>query len=130
MSYLTNNSEFFPNIIIFYIIFIKYAVKGTTTIYQSYKGTNSLRIEATGPAGVKISSVEIDAKATTVPKGVEVVINDTPNPDGSWNVSYRLTKASAVKVNRTYKLALKVMPEGGDEAVKPTVVNVTLKVKR
>jgi len=109
---------------------VKVVAKGSTTIYQSYKGTNSLTVKATSPAGVKIKSVTIDTKATTVPEGVNVVISDTPNPDGSWDVNYTLINASKVKVNRTYKLALKVMPEGGDETVKPTVVNVTLKVKR
>ena len=109
---------------------LKFKVTGSTTIYQSYKGTNNFKIEVTGPAGAQIENVvKLDTKATTVPDGA-LVYSITSNEDGSWQVSYRVNKAAKVKVNKTYKVAFEIIPEGNGENVKPQTLTVTLKVKR
>ena len=78
----------------------------------------------------EIADVQIlDTKATTVPNGA-LDFEVSQNSDGSWKVSYKVKKASKLKVNKTYKVALEVTPEGNGENVKPQVLNVTLKVKR
>ena len=109
---------------------LRLVTKGSTTIWQSYKGTNWFRVEATTPIGAEIADVKIlETKATTVPNGA-LDFEVSQRPDGSWKVSYTIKKASKLKVNKTYKVALEVTPEGNGENVKPQVLNVTLKVKR
>jgi len=109
---------------------LKFNVKGSTTIYQSYHNSNSFNVSVASPAGAEIADVKIlDTKATTVPSGAlgyRVVKND----DGSWKVEYNILKASKLKVNKTYKLALEIIPVGNGENVKPVTLNVNLKVKR
>lgn len=109
---------------------VKFVTKGSTTIYQSYKGTAYFNIEATTPVGAKIANVVIlDTKATTVPNNA-LDFEVSHNADGSWKVNYTIKKASKLKVNKTYKVALEVTPQGNGENVKPQVLNVNLKVKR
>jgi len=109
---------------------VKLVTKGSTTIWQSYKGTAYFNIEAATPVGAEIADVQIlDTKATTVPNNA-LDFEVSQDSDGSWKVSYKVKKASKLKVNKTYKVALEITPEGNGENVKPQVLNVTLKVKR
>ena len=109
---------------------VKFVTKGSTTIYQSYKGTAYFNIEAATPVGAKIANVMIlDTKATTVPNNA-LDFDVRQRPDGSWKVSYKVKKASKLKVNKTYKLALEITPEGNGENVKPQILTVNLVIKR
>jgi len=109
---------------------LKFVTKGSTTIYQSYKGTNSFIVDVKTPIGAEIANVEIlDTKATTVPNGaLEYTVFQ--RPDGSWQISYNVIKASKIKVNKTYKLALEITPKGNAMNVEPQTFSISLKVKR
>jgi len=109
---------------------LKFTVKGSTTVYQSFEGTSNLFISVKTPVGAEIADVTVlDTKATTVPNNA-LDYTVSKNPDGSWKVSYTVERASKLKVNKTYKLALEITPEGNGENVKPQVLTVNLKVKR
>ena len=108
---------------------LKLAVKGNTTIYQSYKGEYSFNVNVTSPIDAEIATIQPIAKGTTVPfNALDITVSQ--NTDGSWKVSYKVKRASRVKVNKTYRLALEITPVGNGENVKPQVLNVNLKVKR
>ena len=109
---------------------LKVTVKGGLMIYQSFKGTNHFSLSVAAPSGAQIADVKLlDTKATTVPKDA-LEYSVSQNADGSFKVSYTVKKASKVKVNKTYKLAMEITPAGNGENVKPQVVTVTFKVKR
>jgi len=109
---------------------LKFITKGSTTIYQSYTGTNSFIVDVRTPIGAEMANVEIlDTKATTVPNGA-LEYNISQRPDGSWEVSYKVEKASKIKAKKTYKLALEITPKGNGMNVKPQTLTVNLKVAR
>jgi len=103
---------------------------GTTTIYHSYKRTSSFTIDVTRPDGAKIANVELmNTRPTTLPANA-LKFKITDNGDGTWKVSYRVDKASAIKVNRVYRVAFEITPEGNGENVKPQRFIVNFRVKR
>lgn len=109
---------------------LKVAATGNTTIYQSFKGVSSIKIDVTSPAGAGIADmVVLETKATTLPEGA-LIYNVIQTDDGNWKVNYRVLDASKLKANATYKMTFEITPEGNGEGVKPQTFTVTLKVKR
>lgn len=108
---------------------LKFKVSGDTTVYHKHEN-GILTVTLTSPAAAKIDSIEVlDTKATTVPKGA-MSFETEENADGSWTVSYRILRSSKLAVNKSYKLALAVTPQGNASNKAAQTVTVTLKVKR
>ena len=108
---------------------LKLTVKGDTTVYRS-RHNGSIDISVKSPAKAKIADIRVvDTLPTTVPKGA-MEFNVVCNDQGVYTIDYTVVNKSKLKADKSYKLALKVTPQGNGANKAPQTVYVTLKVKR
>ena len=109
---------------------LKLKVIGDTTVYHRHEN-GVITVGVSSPKDAKIEDIQVlDTRATTVPKGAIEFGEAVQNADGSWTVDYEIVRASRLKVNKSYKVAFAVTPEGNAANKAPQTLTVTLKVKR
>ena len=103
------------------------AVNATRNFYQSQskERTVSYTIELTTPADARIKSGVVDKTVLTQYAGIDC----TPSPDGkSLIVDVTLNDTSKLIAGKSYTLPILVEAEGQAENVKPTKINLNLKM--
>ena len=105
-------------------------ISGDVTIYHSHRYGNEIQLDVKTPINAKIAEVNIlQTKATTVPEGA-LTFRTEKEEDGSFSIYYDILRASKLKVGKSYKVAISVIPQGNGENVKAQTFMITLKVKR
>ena len=103
---------------------LKVTVPGTTTFYLSQ--TAALRCNLT--SNVPMESVSLNAK--TSKEFLEALGGEENLRFDGTRLEFRIVNPGALKAGKTYTVQLDITPENCAENVKPTLVKLTVKVKK